>query len=206
VIITVAHQKGGVGKSTIAINLAVEMKLPIIDLDSQHSCHLFSLLREEEHGKSLEVFTPETPEEIKEILGKLPHGRIIVDSGGYDNDLNRFALLISDAVLTPVSPSQIEVFGLLKFAEIVKEAKKYNASLKVYVVVNNADPRSSGENRKLQQFIKENTDFGLLKTKLHRRADYRRAYSEGLSVCEYNPKGKACREIKALIAEFFTLK
>ena len=204
-IITVAHQKGGVGKSTVATNLAVEMGLPIIDLDSQHSCYLFSLLREEEHGKSLRVFIPETPEEIREILENMDYDKVIIDSGGYDNDLNRFALLISDVVVTPVSPSQIEVFGLLKFAEIVEEAKKYNSSLKVHVLINNADPRSSGENRKLQQFIEENSDFELLKTKLYRRADYRRAYSEGLSVCEYNPGGKACKEIRALITEISAL-
>jgi len=204
-IITVAHQKGGVGKSTVAINLAVEMRLPIVDLDSQHSCYLFSILRKEEQGKSLQVFTPETPEEMKEILKNIDNDKVIIDSGGYDNDLNRFALLISDVVITPVSPSQIEVFGLLKFTEIIKEAKKYNASLKVHVLINNADPRSSGENRKLQQFIEENSDFELLKTKLHRRVDYRRAYSEGLSVCEYNSGGKACKEIKRLIAEVSVL-
>ena len=200
-IITVAHQKGGVGKSTIATNLAVEMELPIVDLDSQHSCYLFSLLRKEEQGKSLQVFIPETTEEIREILENMDYDKIIIDSGGYDNDLNRLALLISDVVITPVSPSQIEVFGLLKFAEIIEEAKKYNSSLKIHVLINNADPRSSGENRKLQQFIEENSDFELLKTKLHRRADYRRAYSEGLSVCEYNSGGKACKEIRALITE-----
>jgi chromosome partitioning protein len=205
-IITVAHQKGGVGKSTIAINLAVEMQLPIIDLDSQHSCYLFSLLRKEEQEKTLQVFTPETVEEIKEILKNMIHDKVIIDSGGYDNDLNRFALLISDAVITPVSPSQIEVFGLLKFAEIVEEAKKHNPSLMVHVLVNNADPRCSGENRKLQQFIEESGSFELLKTKLHRRADYRRAYSEGLSVCEYNPAGKSCKEIKSLITEIATLE
>ena len=181
------------------------MGLPIVDLDSQHSCYLFSLLREKEHGKSLQVFIPETPEEIKEILENMAYDKVIIDSSGYDNDLNRFALLISDVVITPVSPSQIEVFGLLKFAEIVEEAKKYNSSLKVHVLINNADPRSSGENRKLQQFIEENSDFELLKTKLYRRADYRRAYSEGLSVCEYNPGGKACKEIRALITEVSVL-
>ena len=205
-IITVAHQKGGVGKSTIATNLAVEMQLPIIDLDSQHSCYLFSLLRKEEQGKTLQVFTPETVEEIKGILKNMIHDKVIIDSGGYDNDLNRFALLISDIVITPVSPSQIEVFGLLKFAEIVEEAKKHNSSLMVHVLINNADPRCSGENRKLQQFIEESGNFELLKTKLHRRADYRRAYSEGLSVCEYNPTGKSCKEIKSLITEIATLE
>jgi len=44
------------------------MNLPIIDLDSQHSCYLFSLLRKEEYGKTLEVYTPETLKEIKRIL------------------------------------------------------------------------------------------------------------------------------------------
>ena len=205
-IITVAHQKGGVGKSTIATNLAVEMNLPIIDLDSQHSCYLFSLLRQEEQEKSLQVFTPETVDEIKDILESSVRDKVVIDSGGYDNDLNRFALLISDVVITPVSPSQIEVFGLLKFAEIIEEAKKYNPSLMVHVLINNADPRCSSENRKLRQFIEESGDFELLKTKLHRRADYRRAYSEGLSVCEYNPEGKACEEIKALIEEINALK
>jgi chromosome partitioning protein len=204
-IITVAHQKGGVGKSTIASNLTVEMQVPVIDLDSQHSCYLFSMLRKEQ-GKTLQVFTPETVDEIKQILKDVDHGNVIIDSGGYDNDLNRFALLISDVVITPVSPSQIEVFGLLKFEEIIKEAKKYNPSLTVHVVINNADSRSSGENRKLQQFVEEDDSFELLKTKVYRRADYRRAYSEGLSVCEYNPEGKACREIKALIDEISKLK
>jgi len=71
-IITIAHQKGGVGKSTITTNLAVEMNLPIIDLDSQHSCYLFSLLRKEERGKTLEVYISKTLKEIKRILENMP--------------------------------------------------------------------------------------------------------------------------------------
>jgi chromosome partitioning protein len=205
VIITVAHQKGGVGKSTVAANLAVEMELPVIDLDSQHSCYLFSLLREREYGKQLPVYTPETVDELEKVLRELGGQDLIIDSGGYDNDLNRYALLVSDLVITPVAPSQIEVFGLLKFAEIVREALKISPNLKVYVLINNADPRSSRENRELERFIESEENFNLFKTKLYRRADYRRAYSEGLSVCEYNPGGKACREVRALVLELNAL-
>jgi len=205
VIITVAHQKGGVGKSTVATNLAVEMELPVIDLDSQHSCYLFSLLREREHGKQLSVYTPETVDELEKVLRELDGRDLIIDSGGYDNDLNRSALLVSDLVITPVAPSQIEVFGLLKFAEIVREALKINPNLKVFVLINNADPRSSKENRELERFIESEQNFNLFKTKLYRRADYRRAYSEGLSVCEYKPGGKACREVRSLVSELNTL-
>ena len=204
-IITVAHQKGGVGKSTIATNLAVEMQVPIINLDSQHSCYLFSLLREEEQGKSLQVFTPGTLEEIKKILENMDHDKVIIDSGGYDNDLNRFALVASDLVVTPVSPSQIEIFGLQKFAQIIEKAREYRPDLKVYVLINNADARSMSEIIELEKFIQTVPLFRILNSKIFRRVDYKRAYQQGLSVCEYKPDSKACREVKRLIREIGSL-
>jgi chromosome partitioning protein len=204
-IITVAHQKGGVGKSTIAINLSVEMRIPIIDLDSQNSCYLFSKIREKEQKKSLQVFAPETLEELKSILVKLRNRKVVIDSGGYDNDLNRFALVSSDLVITPVSPSQIEVFGLQKFARIVKKAKEYNPKLRVFVLINNADARSLSELIELEKFIQDSPIFDILNSKIFRRVDYRRAYKQGLSVCEYKSGSKACREIKELIKEICDL-
>ncbi|RUM41180.1 MAG: ParA family protein [Desulfurobacterium sp.] len=204
-IITVAHQKGGVGKSTIAVNLAVEMQLPIVDLDSQNSCYLFSKIREKEQRKSLQVFTPETLEEIKEILRNTDHRKLIIDSGGYDNDLNRFALIASDLVVTPVSPSQIEIFGLQKFAQIIEKAKEYRPDLKVYILINNADARSMSEIIELEKFIQTVPLFRILSSRIFRRVDYKRAYQQGLSVCEYKPDSKACREVKRLIREIDSL-
>ncbi len=200
-IITIAHQKGGVGKSTIAVNLAVEMELPIIDLDSQNSCYLFSRIREKNHGKPLEVYTPGNLSELKEFLRTRKGEELLIDSGGYDNDLNRYALVVSDLVITPVSPSQIEVFGLEKFLKILRKAKQYNPKLEAYVLINNADSRSLSEIRDLERFIEGEDLFQLLNSKLFRRVDFRRAYQNGLSVCEYKPNSKACRELRALIKE-----
>ncbi|MEO2069591.1 MAG: ParA family protein [Desulfurobacteriaceae bacterium] len=204
-IITVAHQKGGVGKSTIAVNLAVEMQVPIIDLDSQHSCYLFSKIREREQGKLLQVFTPETLEDIKTILQERKNEKLLIDSGGYDNDLNRFALVVSDMVITPVSPSQIEIFGLQKFEKVVEKARKYNPNLNVYVLINNADARSLSEIIELKKFVESSPTFKIFNSKIFRRVDYKRSYQNGLSVCEYNPNSKACREIKTLIKEIDSL-
>ena len=131
----------------------------------------------------------------------MEQNKLIIDSGGYDNDLNRFALVASDIVITPVSPSQIEIFGLQKFAKIVEKAKEYNPNLKVFVLINNADARSISELIELEKFIQNNPTFEILNSKIFRRVDYKRAYQSGQSVCEFNPSGKACREIKLLISE-----
>jgi len=196
-LITVAHQKGGVGKSTIATNLAIELSLPVIDLDSQHSVKLFAAIRKTE--KNMEVYTPETVEELKEVLKK--EENFIVDSGGYDNDLNRYVLALSDFVLTPVAPSQVEIFGLLKFQKIAQKAMEINPSLKVFVLINNAYPQSKKKIEELRRFVKNETPFEVLDSVLHRRVDYQTAYMEGLSVCELNSEGKACLEIKMLLKE-----
>jgi chromosome partitioning protein len=204
-IITIAHQKGGVGKSTVAVNLAVEMQVPIVDLDSQHSCYLFSKIREKEQKKPLQVFTPETLEEVERIVQNRGSDSFIIDSGGYDNDLNRFALVVSDIVITPVSPSQIEIFGLQKFAQIVEKAREYKPDLTVYVLINNADARSIYEIIELEKFIQTTPLFEIFSSKLFRRVDYKRAYQQGLSVCEYSPKSKACQEIRKLTKEVCNL-
>jgi chromosome partitioning protein len=197
-LITIAHQKGGVGKSTIATNLAIELKLPVVDLDSQHSVKLFSAIRRTK-SRTLKVYTPETIEELKEVLERKKN--IIVDSGGYDNDLNRYVLAVADYTITPVAPSQIEVFGLLKFQKIVEKAFKVNPKLKVYILINNALPQSVKRIQELRKFIEEETPFDVLDTVIHRRIDYQIAYMEGLSVCELNTIGKACSEFRKLLIE-----
>jgi len=68
-------------------------------------------------------------------------------------------------------------------------------------LINNADARSIHEIIELEKFVVETKNFRILSTKLFRRVDFRRSYQNGLSVCEYNPNSKACREVKLLIEE-----
>ena len=56
-IITVAHQKGGTGKSTIATNLAVELKTSLLDLDKQHSSIIFNYKRANAGLKPLDCYS-----------------------------------------------------------------------------------------------------------------------------------------------------
>ena len=55
-IINIAHTKGGVGKSTLATNLAVELNCPILDLDKQGSSKYFNELRVENKKNSFNCY------------------------------------------------------------------------------------------------------------------------------------------------------
>ena len=203
-ILNVAHQKGGVGKSTIAINLAVSLKADILDLDNQHSCMLFNKIRKASGLDPLNCISCDEESEIDSILKQYRNSKtLIIDSGGFDSKNNRLALIKSDLIITPVSPSQIELFGLQKFERILKEASDtLKTSIKTNVVINNADARSKGTTQGVQEFIEENpTYLNLFKTVVHSRADFKKAYASGFGVTELDGKGKAAGEIQQLTKE-----
>ncbi len=213
-IVYVAHQKGGVGKSTVSINVAYILAkmlkdIAILDLDSQHSSKLFNELRKQNDLNCVDCFTANDID-FNLFISKYKGNKeniLIVDSGGYDNDVNRSALVKADIIITPVGISQIEIFGLQKFRNILKEASiAMDKNIKTHILLNNVDPRSKKSIESLQEYIQENNKhFILLDTVLHSRADYKTSYGEGLTVGELNQNSKATQEIKALSNEIFNL-
>ena len=210
-IINIAHQKGGVGKSTIATNLAVAMGADILDLDSQHSCVLFSKLREQAGLGKLTVHTADTVDQLKEIVTRYDGEKaLIIDSGGYDNETNRASLFLADIIITPVGPAQIELFGLKKFTTILEDVTaklqatsgRNDIALRSNVVINNADSRSQGAIGELKKYIANNGKWlDLLESVLHDRTDYKRAYGQGKSVAELKAESKAGDELKRLVSD-----
>lgn len=213
-IVLFGHQKGGVGKSTVAINFAYHMQkkykdLALLDLDSQNSTILFNQLREQEKLPTIKCVTEDTVE-FDEFIAKYSKNKnnlLVIDSGGYDSDINRAALIKADIIITPVGISQIEIFGLQKFRKILKEASEaLDTKVKTNVLLNNVDSRSKNKLKDLREYIKDKNDyFNLLETTLHTRADYKNSYGDGLTVKEYNKKGVAQDEIKQLSKEIYKL-
>ena len=213
-IVLFGHQKGGVGKSTIAINFAYQIHkkykdLDLLDLDSQNSAILFNQLREQENLPCIKCIKDEDID-FKELISTYSKNRnnlLVIDSGGYDSDINRAALIKADLIITPVGISQIEIFGLQKFRKILKEASQaLGKTIKTNVLLNNVDSRSKNKLKDLREYIKDkNNYFNLLNTTLHTRADYKNSYGEGLTVKEYNKKGAAQEEIKQLVKEIYKL-
>ena len=203
-IITIAHQKGGVGKSTIAFNLAVELskkyKLSVIDLDYQKSLTIFNEHRKENSLKPLDIYSFNNQNNFVNFLRKNQSEIILIDIGGFDSDLNRTAILAADIIITPVSNSMIEIYGLENFKQILTDLKEIDPDIKSFVLLNNIDPRASKAIIELQEYIQNNSNyFKLLQTIIRRRSDFVKSFELGKSVIEINNKSKASKEIKNLI-------
>ena len=100
-ILTLSHQKGGVGKSTVAWNLAVNFSkiIPtrIVDLDTQRSLTVTNALRSEQGFEPLTMLHFNTAEELAEYVAKDSEETLtIIDSGGFDSAFNRIAIIASD--------------------------------------------------------------------------------------------------------------
>jgi len=213
-IVLFSHQKGGVGKSTIAINFAYQIQkkyddINILDLDSQHSAVLFNQLRTSEKLPIIQCVT-QNEVNLTEFLSKYRANKnnlLVIDSGGYDSDINRTALIKADIIITPVGISQIEIFGLQKFRKILKDASEaLGKKIKTNVLLNNVDSRSKSKLKDLQDYIIEKHNyFNLLESTLYSRADYKNSYGEGLTVKELNKKGQAQKEIEKFTKEIYTL-
>ena len=205
-IVLYSHQKGGVGKSTLAINHAYFKGCSIIDLDSQNSSMLFNQLRKMNDMKSIECYTADTINEFNDVVKDYKANKenmIVIDSGGYDSEINRLALISADIIITPVGASQIELFGLQKFRGILNEASEATGTnVKTHVLINNVDSRSKKKINELQEYISKNKNyFNLLDSIIHSRVDFKNAYGDGLTVEELDKDSKASQEIDSLVNE-----
>jgi len=192
VIITVAHSKGGVGKSLLAWHLAIAMKVPIVDLDFQRTLVYTNNLRKANGLKKVEIIQPDTREEFIQLFDNWPDDKhIIVDVGGFDSNINRAAMFISDVIITPAVDKVTELAGLYKFHEIISElSTNMNSDIKAHIVLNDVNP-SSKDFSIMIDLTEQLKHFKLLNSIVCHRADFYRTMEEGKGVSELaNSKAK----------------
>ena len=206
-IIVVSHQKGGVGKSTIAWNLATNLQkkyqVELVDLDIQRTLTYANEIRK--RHKELTPLTIrhfDTPEDLKKyIQGDSKKRLSIIDVGGFDSSMNRLALVLADIIITPVSDKSFELLGIKTFEKIISQLDELvEHHIKVKVLLNNLNPKKSKLDS-LKIFITKSPYFELLDTILRNRTDYDKSAGEGMNVIEYNSDSKAAKEIRELTKE-----
>ncbi|HHD80508.1 MAG TPA: ParA family protein [Campylobacterales bacterium] len=201
-IITVAHSKGGVGKSLLAWHLAIGMKTPIVDLDFQRTLVYTNNLRKANGYKKLNIIQPETPEAFIELMDEWPEDKhIIIDVGGFDSNLNRAAIYISDIIITPAVDRVTEMAGLYKFHQIIDELSiKMKTNIQANILLNDVSPTAK-DFSVMEDLVGGLSHFRLLNTVIAHRADFYKTMEEGRGVTEIEGKSKAKKELKQLIKE-----
>jgi chromosome partitioning protein len=193
-IITIAHQKGGVGKTTLALNLAACFKdglsVGLLDTDLQGSLSgLESML----DGLELIPYNND-PLSLHSLAKK---DLLIVDTPPYLSAQLSALFAVSDFVLVPSKVGFLDVMAIRATIHLIKEAQQQHAKLKSAIVLNMVKPRTN-VNEEIREILR-GYGLPLLKTSISDRVSYTR--SPIISGVFAGDDDKAKNEITALADE-----
>ena len=202
-IIGLLNQKGGVGKTTLSVNLAASLartgaRLLLIDADTQGSALDWAAAREGESLFSVIGFPRAT---IHKEIGKIGQGydHIIIDGPPRVTDLARSAIMASDVVLIPVQPSPYDIWSVDEIVKLTEEARVYRDNLKVTFVINRKIANTI-IGRDVREALAAYT-VPTLAAAVTQRVIYAEAVAQGQAVYELDPNGPAAAEIEAVTNE-----
>jgi chromosome partitioning protein len=199
-VITIAQQKGGTGKTTLSVHLALafikyhNLKVAIIDTDPQGSLGKWFMIRTEKKVSN-EGLTFKTASlwgaqyETKTL--KVDHDIVIIDTPPKIESDARPSIEAADLVLIPMAASHVDFWATGAIVEIAKQANK-----KILIQINRSNQRSKLID-KTNDFIKS-LDLLSTNTIIGNRQIYTSSMGEGKTAVEKQKKGNAVDEIKSL--------
>lgn len=209
-IILIGSQKGGVGKSTLSINICAVLAnrgkdVMLVDSDRQSSSSNWAEDRAE-NPKLATVNFVQKFDNLRATLKDLGnrYDYVIVDAAGRDSKELRTGLVAADILLMPVRPSQFDLDTIPTMQAMVAEVREeLNPKLQFKAVLTMAPTNPIiNETKEAESFLQEYQDIELLKVTIRERKVYRDSISagRGLGVIEMD-NAKAIDEMKKLMKE-----
>ncbi|MBO9707990.1 MAG: AAA family ATPase [Caulobacter sp.] len=202
-IIALVNQKGGVGKTTLALHLAGAwarsgQRVTVVDADPQGSALDWSAVRAREGlarrfgvvGLARETLHRELPELARD------HDLVVVDAPPRVAPLMRSALLAADLALIPVQPSPFDGWASDEMLRLIEEARDFRPDLRARFVLNRCGARTLIARDVARSLAR--SDPPALPAQLGQRVVFAEAARQGRLVDERPGGAKAWREVQAL--------
>jgi chromosome partitioning protein len=206
-ILTFGHTKGGVGKSTLALNFAIERiragyDVLLVDGDSRQTSlsKAIAVRTEAGHQPPIPCIVLDEPRTLRQQVALLQpkYDDVLIDVGGKDSGMLRAALTVTDVLVLPVAPESVELWAIDDLLDVVTEAQAIHP-FRVRAVLNRA--KSVGrDNDDARALVAEYPEIELVGPALGQRAVFGSAFGSGRSVSEYRPfNAKAVSELRAVM-------
>jgi len=203
-VIACVSQKGGVGKTTLALGAAAYITrqgatAALVDADPQRTAVTWAALREEE---AFPISAP--PPAPEAVLSEIERWErecryVVVDGPPRAEALSRAAIIASDLVLLPVEASGASDWAVATTVAQVREAQALRPDLQVAMVLSRYVPRTVIA-REIRQHVAEH-GVRLLRSGVASRVQLAEALTMGRTIFEWAPRSHAAKEIAALMDE-----
>lgn len=192
-IIALIAQKGGVGKTTIAIHLATAFAAGgratlILDLDPQASATEWKDHRAAEFPAVLSI-QPSRLGKVMEEAKSIGTEILILDTAPHSEGTSLEAARAADLVLVPCQPTIMDLRAMSKTADLLRLVRK-----PAYAVLNGV-PHQGTVADEAAQMIMDSFGLAVAPARFGDRVAYSRCMIEGQAAQEFEPDGKAAGEV-----------
>jgi chromosome partitioning protein len=202
-IISIQNQKGGVGKTTLAVHISHALALRdeptlLLDADPQGSARDWAAARKSQPPFSVVgLDRPTIHRDLPAIAKNYAH--VVIDGPPRVTDLARSAIAAADLVLIPVQPSPYDVWAAQEVINLIKEASVFKENLKSVFVINRKIVNTA-IGRDVAEAL---SGYGVpvLRSQICQRVSFAESAASGQTVMEIDPNGQAAQEIIVLVNE-----
>jgi chromosome partitioning protein len=205
-ILTIAGQKGGAGKTTVALSTAAEWssrgkRVLLVDADPQGSTKTWGEVAAEQQLSAPTIVSMgaglHRPEQLPALAKSFEH--TIIDCPPRHGEIQRAALMVADLAILPCGPSALDIWALTESLALIQAAREIRPQLKAAVLITRKIPRTT-----LGASLREalvSTGLPVLQAELCLRVTYPEATAAGKGVTLYDPRSPAAVEVRALVNE-----
>lgn len=208
-LIAFAGQKGGAGKSTLAIATAAEfhrrsLRTLLVDADPQGTAATWGAVAAEVADTEPDYTYPDVIMMGANLHQQLPsvaagYDVVVIDCPGRDDACQRGALAVADVAVLPVTPDTSDVWALGHSIELLKQAQVFRPQLSAFLLLNKLRAGTSEAAEARETFAE--AELPIMEAEIGLRIAYGRFAHSGRGVIGFEARGKAADEINALVDE-----